>query len=266
MLAACGGDSAPDLPTETATVLAEDTATPAPNAATPRPADTPTATETPTPPPPDEDLVRQLGRSAAYIIYTAAQGDTLARVAHMFGGVPGPSGTLFAFWEELQELNSLGSGPLEFGQIVAVPLQPASTAELALSSEGLWLWLTENGTKDLEMYWPTERLVNDGYQGALTAQSVEVHFDDETGVATGYSVQFAETDRPVFKGGGLDPAVVVVGRAFDVHCGPIITLLDPLPTDSVQSFGEQCMVTAPRGDLDAQVIAGQLALARAFVD
>jgi hypothetical protein len=254
VFAACGGDG-PGEPSPTATIPAGETGTPVPATATSEPSAT--ATTTPTPVPPDPDLVRQLARSASYIIYTAAEGDTLPHVARVFGGVPGPDGTLVAFLAELQELNQLSGWDLEPGQIVAIPLLPESTGNSVLFEFVLAAWLTANGTNGLFFVWPSDRLVNDGYQGALTIQAIEVSLDEDTEQVVSYSLEFAETDRPVFKGGQLDPDAVVVGQAFRLDCGPGNFVLSPNANETAFSFGK-CLVVAQRGELDAETIAGLL--------
>jgi hypothetical protein len=262
LLAACGGGTGPDDPTATSTPLQPDTPTATAPVDTPTsgPSATPTATPTETPEPPDEDLPFTLAHSAAYLVYYAQDGESVARVAHMFGGEPGADGTLTAFWNELLALNQLEHEFLAPGQAVAVPVESVSTNAQALSAAGLWSWLAENGQPGLDLRVPSTRLIDDGYQGALVAQTVDLYRDGDSDVVTGYAIEFAETDRPAFKGGEADPAAVIVGRAFTLYCGPQIARIDPLPSDTVHAFGNECMVTAPPGDIEARSIADFLEL------
>ncbi|GAB4329733.1 MAG: hypothetical protein Kow0010_14370 [Dehalococcoidia bacterium] len=230
---ACGDDDgagpdAPPTPTSTA-----------PSGATPSPAV-------------DEQLAEILARRPAYFIYEVGTGDTLEAIAGMFDG-DGDEGPLA---EDLRVLNQLPSAAVTAGQLLAVPL--TGFDDVAMMPEAsMAAALDVGGASAIRLFRPSAGLRDELFLGRVALHRVRL-VRPATGVQPGYLLEFAETDRPAFKGGQLDPDARTGPMAFIIAAGSLAGDIEPPPGGTIHRFtagGVAYAVVAPQRGPDAAAIA-----------
>lgn len=248
---ACAGDDGGAGPSPAATTSALPSGAPA--SASPG-SSPPTATPTATPGPGE-----QLARSAAYILYVAGEGDTVTAVAAAFSAAPGsdPAGLAASIRQD----NSLGADALPRGAAIAVPLRlPGTLAMLPENSLEAALGVGVQGKGGPLLLLQPGLALREGYLGRLLLHRVQLATGAPSAEGYGYVMEYWTADRPVVKGGGLDPEASIAEAQFIVAAGSLAASLTSSRPGDLQAFtrdGVPYAVKALGGTLTAaQVAAG----------
>lgn len=217
----------------------------------PEPTSPATATPSGTTPVPttDEQLAEILAARPAYFIYEVGTGDTLASIAGMFAG-DGP------LPEDLRVLNQLPSNAVEPGQLLAIPLTGYGATAM-MPEASMLAALDAGGASAIRLYRPSVPLRDELFLGRVALHRVRL-VRPATGVQPGYLLEFAETDRPAFKGGELEADARTGPMAFIIAAGSLAGDIEPPSGGTIHRFtvdGVPYAVIAPQRGPDADDIA-----------
>lgn len=219
-LAACGGDDDDASPTAPAIPSASATAAGVSPSASPATSPTaPRATNTPVP-------TNPLARDPRYYTYTTSQGDTIISVANVVNGQPGTAKA--GLPDQIADINGMAGqdlqAPLRAGTKLIVPL--ILPGDLALIPEdGIEQAVGVGGAAGKLVLLQPSLDMRSGYNGKLVLSGVQVHDGDPASEGYGYITRYAVTDRPVMKGGEVDPEAEVADAAFAVAGGSLVPVL-----------------------------------------
>lgn len=221
LASACGGDD-DDEPAATAPTTGSPGAGPS--------GGTPGGTS-PAPALPAE--VEALTRSPRYVTVEVNRGDTLASIADAFDTAPGAAPNLTAGM--LRALNQLPNDTIVAGRLIVVPLLLAGDrsfipdasigAAIGAGGAGGKLLLLEPGTS-----------LREGLLNRIALQKVRIADGTPGGEGFGYIMEYGATDRPVTKGGGVDPDARFTGTAFAVAAGSLAASLQSARTGDLHTF------------------------------
>lgn len=221
-------------------------------ALTPTGAASPGASTTPaTPTPaPSDPVVEALVGGPGYFAYLVATGDTWVSIGAAFG-VAGAT---------IKAENRSQDATPPPGREIAVRLAPAGA--LAMMPDGaIEQAIGVNGPGGAVVLLQPALALREFYRGRLVLHRVVLADGSQPGEGRGFYMEYYLTDRPAFKGGGIDPDARVVERAFTVGGGSLAGRVEATPPGSIAAFSRSGIPYAVHVTAAAQKTAAEVAAA-----